>query len=258
MWRQGLQRLLRAGGGGGQGEAAVRGVAVSAVRGTVIVERWWQVPLSKEGKPARLHPRRHRVYRLVEDTKHKPQDKLELILTQAVPKLGDRGETVWVKKSIGRNRLLPQGLAVYPSPENRAAFEQERKVLREGKAEERRQTQSGERTLEFLRNSRLTVRMKNNVKWELNKEIVCRHFLKELNLFVPPEALRIPDEPITHWGEHWCEVTVNGIDTVRLPMSVVNFELPKTRRYKEWLRQQQQRKEELSAEGEKEEEEDES
>ncbi|XP_072138139.1 large ribosomal subunit protein bL9m isoform X2 [Mobula birostris] len=240
MWRQGLQRLLRAGGGGGQGEAAVRGVAVSAVRGTVIVERWWQVPLSKEGKPARLHPRRHRVYRLVEDTKHKPQDKLELILTQAVPKLGDRGETVWVKKSIGRNRLLPQGLAVYPSPENRAAFEQERK------------------TLEFLRNSRLTVRMKNNVKWELNKEIVCRHFLKELNLFVPPEALRIPDEPITHWGEHWCEVTVNGIDTVRLPMSVVNFELPKTRRYKEWLRQQQQRKEELSAEGEKEEEEDES
>lgn len=52
---------------------------------TVIVERCWKVPLSKEGKPPRLHPRRHRVYRLVEDTKHKSQDKMELILTQTVP-----------------------------------------------------------------------------------------------------------------------------------------------------------------------------
>uniref|UniRef100_A0A4W3GJH5 Large ribosomal subunit protein bL9m N-terminal domain-containing protein n=1 Tax=Callorhinchus milii TaxID=7868 RepID=A0A4W3GJH5_CALMI len=26
---------------------------------TVIVERWWKVPLPKEGQPARLHPRRH-------------------------------------------------------------------------------------------------------------------------------------------------------------------------------------------------------
>uniref|UniRef100_A0A8C2ATA7 Large ribosomal subunit protein bL9m N-terminal domain-containing protein n=1 Tax=Cyprinus carpio TaxID=7962 RepID=A0A8C2ATA7_CYPCA len=47
-----------------------------------IVECCWKVPLSKEGKPPRLHPRRHRVYRLFEDTKHKPQDKIELILTQ--------------------------------------------------------------------------------------------------------------------------------------------------------------------------------
>ncbi|MGH0185491.1 UNVERIFIED_CONTAM: hypothetical protein FKN15_018269, partial [Acipenser sinensis] len=30
---------------------------------------------------------------------------------------------------------------------------------------------------------------------------------------------------------------VNGIDTVRIPMSVVNFEKPKTRRYKRWLEQ---------------------
>lgn len=52
---------------------------------TVIVERWWQVPLSKIGKPPRLHPRRHRIYKLVEDTKHAPKEKMELILTQTVP-----------------------------------------------------------------------------------------------------------------------------------------------------------------------------
>lgn len=51
---------------------------------TVVVERWWQVPLSKEGRQPRLHPRRHRIYRLLEDTKHLPKGNLELILTQSV------------------------------------------------------------------------------------------------------------------------------------------------------------------------------
>ncbi|XP_067831989.1 39S ribosomal protein L9, mitochondrial [Heptranchias perlo] len=245
MWRLGRFQLLRGGGSGasksglGRGEAADRGLALSAVLRTVIVERWWQVPPPKEGKPARLHPRRHLVFKLVEDTKRTPQEKLELILTQTVPKLGGRGDTVFVKKSIGRNRLLRQALAVYASPENKAAYEQERRLLREGKPEERIQTRTGEMTVEFLKNSKLSVRMKNNVKWELSKEIVCRQILRELRVFVPPEALKIPDESITTWGEHWCEITVNGIDTVRMAMSVVNFELPKTRYYKERLLGQQ-------------------
>ncbi|XP_048476389.1 39S ribosomal protein L9, mitochondrial [Rhincodon typus] len=246
MWRLG-HGAVRLGAGG---EARARGLRLSAALGTVIVERWWQVPLSKEGRPPRLHPRRHRVYRLVEDIKHRPRGNLELILTQTVPKLGGRGDTVFVKKSVGRNQLLPRGLAVYASPENKAVFEEERRLLHEGKPEERLQTRTGEMTVQFLKNSVLTVRMKNNVKWELTKELVCRHFLKELRVFVPDDALRIPDEPITRWGEYWCEVTVNGIDTVRMPMSVVNFERPKTRRHKEWLMRQRQAEGEREGEGE--------
>lgn len=130
---------------------------------TVVVERWWQVPLSKVGSPPRLHPRRHRIYKLVEDTKRSPTLKMELILTQTVPseslkqsqkcwdfyqqttfrclfclikitvfilltELGGRGDTVIVKKSVGRNKLLPQGLAVYPSPENKEMFAEELRV----------------------------------------------------------------------------------------------------------------------------------
>ncbi|NXN22752.1 RM09 protein, partial [Nycticryphes semicollaris] len=146
---------------------------------TVVVERWWQVPLSKEGRPPRLHPRRHRIYRLLEDTKHLPKGELELILTQSVENLGNRGDVVSVKKHVGRNRLLPQGLAVYASPENKKMFEEEKKLRQEGKLE-MLQTQSGERTIRFLKSCRLEVGMKNNVKWELNNEIVARHFLKNV------------------------------------------------------------------------------
>lgn len=38
---------------------------------------------------------------------------------------------VSVEKSVGRNRLLPQGLAVYASPENKKLFEEEKLVSSE-------------------------------------------------------------------------------------------------------------------------------
>ncbi|XP_028820423.1 large ribosomal subunit protein bL9m isoform X2 [Denticeps clupeoides] len=201
-------------------------------KSTVIVERWWQVPLSQEGRPPRLYPRRHRVYRFVEDTKHAPKEKMALILTQTVSKLGGRGDTVFVKKSVGRNKLLPQGLAVYPSPENKAMFADELRLLREGKAEDKIQTRTGELTVKFLKNTHLEVGLHTSIQYQITKEIVCRHFLRKLGLVVPPHALTLPDEPITQPGEYWCEVTVNGLDTVRVPVSVIPFVEPKLRREK--------------------------
>ncbi|XP_044532105.1 39S ribosomal protein L9, mitochondrial [Gracilinanus agilis] len=213
-----------------------RSLSLSHSRNTVIVERWWKVPLAAEGRKPQLR-RRHRVYRLVEDTQHKPQGTMELILTKTVENLGIRGDTVTVKKSLGRNKLLPQGLAVYPSPENKKIFEAENLLRQEGKLE-KLQTKTGVMTVKFLKKCHLEVGMKNNVKWELNPEIVCRQFLRNLGVVVSPHALKLPEEPITRWGEYWCEVTVNGLDTVRVPMSVVNFEKPKTKRYKHWLAKQ--------------------
>lgn len=49
---------------------------------------------------------------------------LFIVLTE----LGGRGDTVFVKKSVGRNKLLLQGLAVYPSPENKHMFAEELRV----------------------------------------------------------------------------------------------------------------------------------
>lgn len=42
--------------------------------------------------------------------------------------LGGRGDTVFVKKSLGRNKLLPQGLAAYPSQEYKDMFAEEIRV----------------------------------------------------------------------------------------------------------------------------------
>ncbi|KAM7373302.1 hypothetical protein PAMP_008165 [Pampus punctatissimus] len=200
MWSSGrrvLQDLLS--------QPAVRSVSVTPALNTVVVERWWQVPLSKIGSPPRLYPRRHRIYKLVENTKDAPKKKMELILTQNIPKLGGRGDTVFVKKSVGRNKLLAQGLAVYPSPDNKLMFADELKLLREGRPEDRIQTRTGQL----------------------------------LGVVVPPHALRLPFEPITDLGDYWCEVTVNGIDSVRIPMSLVPYEDPSAS-YQRMLKTQRQ------------------
>ncbi|XP_025241551.1 39S ribosomal protein L9, mitochondrial isoform X2 [Theropithecus gelada] len=201
LLRGGIQELLRPR-HEGNSPGLARDFSLSQNRGTVIVERWWKVPLAGEGRKPRLH-RRHRVYKLVEDTKHRPKENLELILTQSVENIGVRGDLVSVRKSLGRNGLLPQGLAVYASPENKKLFEEEKSLRQEGKLE-KLQTKAGE----------------------------------VLGVVVAPHTLKLPEEPITRWGEYWCEVTVNGLDTIRVPMSVVNFEKPKTKRYKYWLAQQ--------------------
>ncbi|KAM9384810.1 large ribosomal subunit protein bL9m [Pholidichthys leucotaenia] len=203
---------------------AVRNFSRSPAQNTVVVERWWQVPLSKVGSPPRLYPRRHRVYKLVEDTLHSPKGKLELILTQTVPKLGGRGDTVFVKKSVGRNKLLPQGLAVYASPENKQMFAEELKLLRERRPEDRIQTRSGQMTVELLKRSKLKIHKMPPEDFQLNKEVVCRQFKKKLGIFLPTHALTLPFEPIKDVGDYWCEVMVNGIDRVRIPMSLVPYE----------------------------------
>ncbi|KAM3858150.1 large ribosomal subunit protein bL9m [Diretmus argenteus] len=221
MWSSGrrvLQELVSL--------SSVKCFSQTAVKNTVMVERWWQVPLSKEGRPPRLHPRRHRIYKLVEDTKHSPKDKMEVILTQTVANIGGRGDTVLVKKSVGRNKLLAQGLAVYPSPENKQMFAEELRLLHEGKPEDRIQTRTGLLTLEFLKRSTLKIGRIPSVEYVLTKEIVCRQFLKKLGVVVPPHALRLPDEPIGSIGDYWCEVTVNGIDTVSVPLSLTPYEDP--------------------------------
>ncbi|XP_068188889.1 large ribosomal subunit protein bL9m [Antennarius striatus] len=201
----------------------VRSFSLTPAQSTVVVERWWQVPLSKVGSPPRLHPRKHRIYKLVSDTKHTPTEKMELILIQHVPKFGGRGDTVFVKKSIGRNKLLPQGLAVYPSPENKAIFAEELRLLREGKIEERIQTATGLKTINYLQNSKLVIQIPA-CDFEVTKEVVCRHLYKRLKVVVPLDALSFPFEAVKDFGDYWCEVTVNGIDTVRIPVSVVLHE----------------------------------
>ncbi|KAJ7307252.1 hypothetical protein JRQ81_009249 [Phrynocephalus forsythii] len=208
----------------------LRGLRLSAARETVIVERWWQVPLSKVGRPPRIKHRRFRVYRLVEDLKHAPKPPLELILTQCVEDVGNRGDLVSVHRSFGRNILLAENKAVYASPENRKLFEEENRVQHESFAGSFQRIGGGVSSLlqavRFLQNCTLEIGVNDCDQFELTREIVAHHFFRNLGVVVSVDALKLPEEPITRLGDYWCEVTVNGLDTIQVPMSVVRSASP--------------------------------
>lgn len=54
---------------------------------------------------------------------------MELILLEKIPKLGELGARVQVRKGYGRNYLIPQGKAVFATDENIATFESRRAEL---------------------------------------------------------------------------------------------------------------------------------
>ncbi len=60
---------------------------------------------------------------------------MEVILLEKVANLGGLGEKVTVKSGFGRNFLIPQGKAVFASPENVRQFEERRAELEKQAAE---------------------------------------------------------------------------------------------------------------------------
>ena len=67
---------------------------------------------------------------------------MEIILLQKISKLGNMGDTVQVKQGFGRNFLIPSGMALRATKENKEFFEEKKANLLEenkeaiGKAEE--------------------------------------------------------------------------------------------------------------------------
>lgn len=56
---------------------------------------------------------------------------MEILMTQAVPHVGQPGDLVKVKPGFARNYLLPQGLATFATPHNLRIVEKHRQRLRE-------------------------------------------------------------------------------------------------------------------------------
>ncbi|XP_066065399.1 large ribosomal subunit protein bL9m isoform X4 [Chamaea fasciata] len=69
---------------GAAGRVLSRALSLSHGLASAVVQRVWAVPLGRAGAAPRLHPRRHRVFRLLRDGKHAPRGDMELLLTRAV------------------------------------------------------------------------------------------------------------------------------------------------------------------------------
>ena len=75
---------------------------------------------------------------------------MEVILLEKVANLGGLGEKVSVKSGFGRNFLIPQGKAVFASPENVKVFEERRAELEQQAAEKLAEAEARKAQVEAL------------------------------------------------------------------------------------------------------------
>lgn len=73
---------------------------------------------------------------------------MKIILRQDHENLGEAGKIINVKPGFARNFLIPQGLALAASPQNKKRFENEKKQMNWRKEQEKRKAEEMAKTLE--------------------------------------------------------------------------------------------------------------
>ena len=168
----------------------------------------------KESRPWRQKPNR--------------KARLEIILTEDVPNLGNSGQLCHVKHGYGRNVLIPRGKAVYATHYNVEKYgiseEEFRGQVKRTKADQ------VDFLANYLRERTLTVRQDpEESNWELYEQDISRAFYSSLQMHVPLDCI-VLKEPIVKFGETQVEVRLQEGLTVPVKMNVVQFVDSKTQR----------------------------
>lgn len=196
---------------------------VQQVRTTFVLKRRCPVGLVKKGRdPSNKKMRaRHYVYDLVEDTNVRKKKDLEVILTDFVAGVGNRGDRITMKQNDAYHKLLLPGLAVYASAENIEKFS-----LLKDEVDYKPKFSSPfvEKTMKNLQHMNVIVLMNKDVPWTLEPWHVRISFRKA-GVHIPEDAISLPEEPICgpnmEMENKFFEVTVTINNTEKVPVKCV-------------------------------------
>lgn len=193
------------------------------VRTTFVLKRRWPVGLVKKGRdPSSKKMRaRHFIYDLVEDTDVRKKKDLEVMLTDFVAGVGNRGDRITMKENAAYNKLLLPGLAVYASPENVEKFSH---LKDEVDYKPKYSSPFVEKTMKILQNMNVIVVMNKDVPWTVEPWHVKISFRKA-GVHVPEYAISLPEEqicgPNMEMENKVFEVTVTINNTEKVPVKCV-------------------------------------
>ena len=141
--------------------------------------------------------------------------KLALILTEDVDKLGRRGHVVRVEHGYGRNWLLPQGKAVYATPDNMKLY---------GAREEAQGSEAEADIAAFVKGvfakHDITVTVPSGGgDWSIHEHHIAKE-LRRFRLHVPLDLIHL-SAPITSIGAHPVTLTVDDDTEISFTVKVV-------------------------------------
>ena len=196
---------------------------VQQFRTTFVLKRRWPVGLVKKGSdPSSKRMRaRHFIYDLVEDTDVRKKKDLEVILTDLVAGVGNRGDKITMKRNAAYHKLLLPGLAVYASREN---IEKLSHLKDEVDYKPKYSSPFVEKTMQILQNMNVIVLMNKEVPWTIEPWHVRISFRKA-GIHVPEDAISLPEEPICgpnmEMENNFFMVTVTINNTENVPVKCI-------------------------------------
>jgi large subunit ribosomal protein L9 len=124
---------------------------------------------------------------------------MKVILRQDHEKLGEAGEIINVKPGFARNYLIPQGLAMSASPQNKKRFENEKKQMNWRKEQEKRRAEELAKELE---NVSCTITVQVGEEDKLFGSVTSQHIAESLHTqgYELDKRKIILEEPIKSLG----------------------------------------------------------
>ncbi|GIX30749.1 MAG: 50S ribosomal protein L9 [Porticoccaceae bacterium] len=136
---------------------------------------------------------------------------MEVILLEKVPNLGDIGDRVAVRPGYGRNYLIPQGKAIFATPENIAEFERRRAEIERAAAE--RLAAAQERAARLAAVGRVTIAANVGEEGRLFGSIGSRDIAEALTaagVEVNKSEVKLPAGPLREVGEYEVEIQLHA------------------------------------------------
>lgn len=135
---------------------------------------------------------------------------MQVILTQDVEKIGQRGDIVDVSRGYVRNFLVPRNLAEVATP---AKMEEARRQMEEAEEQERRMAERSEEIAATLNKSVITIEARTGEDERLFGSVTAANIAdaiqKARDLRVDRRRI-VLDEPIKSLGTHQVPVQVYG------------------------------------------------
>ncbi len=144
---------------------------------------------------------------------------MEIILKEAVEKLGKPGERVTVSNGYARNYLFPKGLAIQATKQNVAALEHEKMVVEQRKNKE---LKTAEKLGNKIRSLSCVLKRQVGEQDKLFGSVTSMdvaNFLKEQGIEIDRKQIHF-EEPIKELGTHRVPIQVHPEVIVELKIKV--------------------------------------
>lgn len=180
---------------------------------TFVLKRRYEPHLHKTNTQPKKYRAKHFIYDLVEDTLVKKRENIEVVLTQFVEGVGDKGDIVSMKAHFVYNQLLLPGFAVYKTEENVAKY---------AKTEDEKNTvvhssPYAQRTVNMLESLIVPVSMNKENAWVIEAWHV-RASLRKMGYHCKDECITMPDQKIEgpdlmkEGKEFLVTITINNLE----------------------------------------------